>query len=107
MTLKEAVPVAEQLDFEFDFGWHSGSPLRSQACFQYRLQPLRATAAFKQVFQQTSKRADYSFGSFAWGAGARSSNPRAPTNPPLNPRYLPAPIGFRTAVFRSSLAIIR
>src|ERR1700730_10662351 len=35
--------VAEKLDFEFDFGWRSGSPLPSQACFQYRLQPLRRT----------------------------------------------------------------
>ena len=41
MTVKEAVLFAEKLDFEFDFGWRSGSPLRSQACFQYRLQPLR------------------------------------------------------------------
>jgi hypothetical protein len=27
MTVKEAVLVAEKLDFEFDFGWRSGSPL--------------------------------------------------------------------------------
>jgi hypothetical protein len=37
MTVKEAVLVAEKLDFELDFGWRSGSPLPSQAGFQYRL----------------------------------------------------------------------
>jgi hypothetical protein len=34
MTVKEAVLVAEKLDFEFGFGWRSGSPPPSQACFQ-------------------------------------------------------------------------
>jgi hypothetical protein len=43
MTLKEAVLVAEKLDFEFDFGWRNGSPLRTKACFQYGLQPPRRT----------------------------------------------------------------
>jgi len=43
MTVKETVLVREKLDFGFDFGWRSGSPLPSQACFQYRLQRLRRT----------------------------------------------------------------
>jgi len=43
MTVKEAVLVAEKLDFEFDFGWRSGSPLPSLACFQHLRQPLRRT----------------------------------------------------------------
>lgn len=41
------------------------------------------------------------------GRRVRNSNPRAPTNSPLDSRYLPAPAGFRTAVFRSSAAIMR
>jgi len=45
--------IAEKLDF--DFGWRSGSPLRSQTCFQYRLRPLRATAVLKLSFSAISE----------------------------------------------------
>jgi hypothetical protein len=80
MTVNEAVLVAETLDFEFDFGWRSGSPPRSQAGFQYRIPPLRRT-------------------------GPRFKSARPDQIP--DSRYFPAAEGFRTAVFRSSAAIMR
>jgi hypothetical protein len=79
MTVKEAVLLPKNSILSFDFTWRSGSPLRSQAGFQYRLQPLRRT-----------------------GAQFKFARPDQPDS-----RYFPAPAGFRTAVFRSSAAIMR
>jgi hypothetical protein len=80
MTVKEAVLVAAKLDFEFDFGRRSGSALAITGLFSVPASDAEAHGPAVQI--------------------------RAP-RPIPDSRYFPAPAGFRTAVFRSSAAIMR
>ncbi len=80
MTAKEAVLVAEKLDFEFDFGVAQ-----------------RFTAAITGLCSVPASAAE------RHGPAVQIRAPR----PIPDSRYFPAPAGFRTAVFRSSAAIMR